>query len=65
MINFKGGLRGWDRCENNIDGICCKDIETARTWICVKGFPRLKGKYVKCKLPKGTMFDVCEYFKEE
>ena len=57
--------RGWDKCGNNLTGICCKDLDGGRTWICVKGFPRLHGKYVKCNLAKGKMIDVCNEYYEE
>ena len=54
--------KGWDRCDNNLNGICCKDLDAARTWVCVKGFPKLHGKYIPCNLKKGTSIDVCGYF---
>ena len=56
--------KGWDRCDWNLDGICCKDLDAGRTWVCEKGFPRLHGKYTKCTLRKGTKIDVCNSFKE-
>jgi hypothetical protein len=57
--------RGWDKCGWILDGICCKDLDAARTWICEKGFPRLHGTYTPCTLPKGTKIEVCERFYEE
>ncbi len=54
--------KGWERCDNLLGTICCKDLDAGRTWICVKGFPRIYGKYIKCVGKKGTEIEVCRDF---
>ena len=57
--------KGWDKCKWILYGVCCKDLDAGRTWICEKGFPRLHGQYIKCTYPKGTKIDMCESYEEE
>ncbi len=58
--------QGWDRCDWLIwDEFCCKDLDGGRVWVCERGFPKLHGTYIKCKIPKGETIDVCARFKEK
>jgi len=62
--------KGWDKCGNLLNGFCLKDIDSARVWDCVKGFPKFNKEqqssmYVKCNLPKGKVITVCKDFYEE